>query len=112
MYRKTGDPVSNAPFLEQTSNWTPLIDLIGKDHAEAFMLVGNCGDIMIYKHHRTRRFINIQVATGQTYCQNGDQVYLPIDPEVAIASALGLRSAKRGETDYRILLTSELKRKR
>ena len=80
--------MATSSFPTQTSNWTPLIDLVGRDLAQAFMFVGNFGDIMIYKHCTTRRYLNVHISTGQTYLYNGDQGYLPIAPEVAIAKAL------------------------
>jgi len=87
-------------FPTQTSNWTPLIDLVGRDFAQAFMFVGNFGDIMIYRHCTTRCYLNVHISTGQTYRYCGDQCYLPIAPEMAIANALGqcVCAEGKGET--------------
>src|ERR1035438_10047296 len=74
-------------FPVQTSNWTLLIDLIGKEPARGFVFVGNFGDIMVYRHHMTRQYLNIHISTGQTFEYAGDLGYLPITKEMAIASA-------------------------
>ena len=81
--------VAPPSFPAQTSNWTPLIGLVGKELAQAFSFVGNVGEIMVYKHSITRRYLNIHISTGRTYRYGSDQGYVPVAPEVAIASALG-----------------------
>ncbi len=78
-------------FLAQTSNWAPLIDLVGEQRAQAFSFVGNDGEIMVYKHYMTHRLLNVHMYTRQTFRFVGDQGYVPIPPEVAIASAFGPR---------------------
>ena len=81
-------PMATPIFPPQISNWTPLIDLVGRDLTQASIFVGNFGDIMIYKHCITRRYLNVHISTGQTYRCSGDRDYLPVAPEVAIANAL------------------------
>jgi hypothetical protein len=88
--------MSTPPFPTQTSNWTPLINLVGRNLAQDFMFVGNFGEIMIYRHRTTRCYLNVHISTGQTYRYNCDQGYLPIAPKVAIARALR-HGCERGE---------------
>jgi hypothetical protein len=82
--------MESASFPPQISNWTPLIDLVGKDLAQDFMFVGNAGNIMVYKHCMTRRHLNIHISTGQTYRYDCDCGYISIVPEVAVASVIWL----------------------
>jgi|SRR5579859_1642699 len=79
----------------QTSNWTPLINLVGRNQAQAFMFVGNAGEIMVYKHCTTRRYLNIHILSGQTCRYEAEHGYVPISPEAAIASATGHGATRR-----------------
>jgi hypothetical protein len=88
-FRRKVNRMATSAFVTQTSNWTPLKELVGEDLVQDFMFVGDDSDIMIYKHYMTRHYLNIHVSTGQTYRYGGDRGYLPMAPEVAIASALG-----------------------
>ena len=51
----------------QTSNWTPLVNLVGEKLAADFMFMGACEGLNLYKHVNTRRYLNIDCSTGQTF---------------------------------------------
>ena len=49
------------------SNWTPLIELVGEKCAADFMFMGDADNLNLYKHRNTRRYLNIDRITLQTY---------------------------------------------
>ena len=80
-----GTPPTKHP---QTSNWAPLIKLVGERHASDFMLMNSTGDIIHYKHVNTRRYLNIHRVTGETYKHTAGEVpsgYEPIPTDQALA---------------------------
>jgi hypothetical protein len=48
-------------------DWRPLENAIPPDYAEDFMFMGKAGDIVLYKHRLTRRYLNIDAVTGKFY---------------------------------------------
>jgi hypothetical protein len=54
------------------------------------MFMGSAGGIVLYKHHDTRRYLNIEAATGRFYRYvNGD--YAEISREEALEHVYGSR---------------------
>jgi hypothetical protein len=52
------------------------------------MFMGKAGDIVLYKHSLTRRYLNIDAVTGKFYrCANGE--YIEIDRRQALDSVYG-----------------------
>ena len=49
------------------SNWTPLIELVGEKCSANFMFMGDADNLNLYKHVNTRRYLNIDRVTLQTY---------------------------------------------
>ena len=66
-------------------DWRPLERAIPSDYAEDFMFMGKAGDIVLYKHRLTRRYLNIAAVTGKFYrYANGE--YVEIDRRQAFDS--------------------------
>lgn len=59
--------LNRPPILKPTSNWDPLIKLVGEVQADDYMLMGSTGDVIHFKHRMTRRYLNIHRVTGETY---------------------------------------------
>ena len=66
-------------------DWRALENAIPSDYAEDFMFMGKAGDIVLYKHRLTRRYLNIDAITGKFYRYvNGE--YIEIDRRQAFDS--------------------------
>ena len=52
------------------------------------MYMGKAGDIVLYKHRLTRRYLNIAAATGRFY-RYADREYVEIDRRQAFDSVYG-----------------------
>ena len=69
-------------------DWRPLENAIPPEYCEDFMFMGSAGGIVLYKHRDTRRYLNIDAATGRFYrYANGD--YIETDREQAIEYVYG-----------------------
>jgi hypothetical protein len=73
-------------FLEP--DWLPLEAVLPVNDCADFMYMGHEGDLVLYKHRDTRRYLNIDSATGLFYRYTGSG-YVEIDRESAIAHAQG-----------------------
>jgi hypothetical protein len=69
-------------------DWRPLENAIPSDYAEDFMFMGKAGDIVLYKHRLTRRYLNIDAVTGKFYRYAIDK-YVEIDRRQAFDSVYG-----------------------
>ncbi len=56
-------------------NWTPLELLLPASELENFMYMGRAGEIELYKHWLTRRYLNIS-ADGQRFYRYSDETYV------------------------------------
>jgi hypothetical protein len=65
-------------------NWTPLEAIIPFAELETFMYMGNTGEIELYKHRFTRRYLNIS-RDAQSFYQYRDGGYVEIAREAALA---------------------------
>jgi len=64
------------------SDWQFLEQLLGPERCSDFMFMGRSGDLCLYKHIHTRRYLNIAPDGGCfRYTRTG---YLPTDREEAI----------------------------
>ena len=87
----TGFEMADAIFGALTkpapvSNWTPLVNLVGAREAGDFMFMGTDGDLMLYKHVNTRRYLNINRISGRTFqFVNCPQGYKAIPTDEALA---------------------------
>jgi hypothetical protein len=64
-------------------NWTPLELVLPACELENYMYMGRAGEIELYKHWLTRRYLNIS-ADGQRFYRYSDGMYV----EVSQISAL------------------------
>ena len=64
-------------------NWTPLERALPVCELENFMYMGRAGEIELYKHRFTRRYLNIS-ADGRRFYRYSDGMYV----EVSQTSAL------------------------
>ena len=70
-------------------DWQPLENAIPSDYAEDFMFMGKAGDIVLYKHRLTRRYLNIDAVTGRFY-RYADGEYVEIDRRQAFDSVYAI----------------------
>jgi len=70
-----------------SADWTPLEQMLGPTLCEKFMFMGRAGELYLYKHVDTRRYLNLNV-DGQCfrYTENG---YVPEEHEKAITHVFG-----------------------
>jgi hypothetical protein len=72
-----------APITVGEPNWAPLELVLPAWELENFMYMGRAGEIELYKHRSTRRYLNIS-ADGRRFYRNSDGMYV----EVSQSSAL------------------------
>ena len=66
-----------------TSDWAPLERVLGPQLCECFMFMGRSGELYLYKHIDTRRYLNLD-AEGRCFRYTGNE-YAPEDMRRAIA---------------------------
>jgi hypothetical protein len=64
-------------------NWAPLELVLPARELEDFMYMGRSGEIELYKHWLTRRYLNIS-ADGQRFYRYFDGTYVEITKGVAL----------------------------
>jgi hypothetical protein len=64
-------------------NWAPLEATLPASELESFMYMGNAGEIELYKHRFTRRYLNI-AHDAQTFYQYLDGEYVEITRDAAL----------------------------
>ena len=64
-------------------NWTPLELHIPPCELENFMYIGRAGEIELYKHCLTRRYLNIS-EDGQRFYRYSDGAYVEVAKDVAL----------------------------
>ena len=69
-------------------DWRPLESAMPPEFYEDFMFMGKAGDIVLYKHRLTRRYLNINSVTGKFYRYSNDD-YVEIDLRQAFDSVYG-----------------------
>ncbi len=72
-----------APITVGEPNWAPLELVLPAWELENFMYMGRAGEIELYKHWSTRRYLNI-CADGRRFYRYSDGMYV----EVSQSSAL------------------------
>jgi hypothetical protein len=70
-----------------SSEWTPLEQMLGPELCEQFMYMGRSGEIYLYKHIDTRRYLNLDAA-GQCFRYTGNG-YEPEELAKAVAHVFG-----------------------
>lgn len=71
------------PIVVGEPNWRPLEMVLTPGHCEEFMYMGRTGEIELYKHRWTRRYLNISTDGQRFYRSVGDS-YI----EIARAEAI------------------------
>jgi hypothetical protein len=66
-----------------TSDWAPLELVLGPQLCECFMFMGRSGELYLYKHIDTRRYLNLD-AQGRSFRYTGSR-YEPQESRKAIA---------------------------
>jgi hypothetical protein len=66
-----------------TSDWAPLERVLGPQLCECFMFMGRSGELYLYKHIDTRRYLNLDTQ-GRCFRYTGNE-YAPEDLRRAIA---------------------------
>jgi hypothetical protein len=70
-------------------DWRPLESAMPPEFCEDFMFMGKAGEIILYKHRITRRYLNIDAVTGKFYRYiNGE--YIEIDQRQAFDSVYAI----------------------
>jgi hypothetical protein len=69
-------------------DWRPLENAMPPEYCEDYMYMGKAGDIVLYKHRITRRYLNIDVVTGKFY-RYTDGKYIEIYRRQAFDSVYG-----------------------
>jgi hypothetical protein len=64
-------------------NWAPLEQALPACELENFMHMGRVGEIELYKHWLTRRYLNISV-DGQRFYRYADGTYVEVTKAVAL----------------------------
>lgn len=64
-------------------NWAPLEAVVALGELSDFMYMGNAGEIELYKHRLTRRYLNIS-RDAQTFYRYLDGGYIEIAREAAL----------------------------
>ena len=70
-------------------DWRPLERSLPSEFCEDFMFMGKAGDIVLYKHRITRRYLNISAATGKFY-RYANREYVEIDRRQALDSVYAI----------------------
>jgi len=76
------DPIQAAITVGEP-NWTPLELAVPACELENFMYMGRAGEIELYKHHVTRRYLNIE-RNSQKFYRYLDGKYVEITREAAL----------------------------
>ena len=71
------------PIVVGKPNWRPLEVVLTPSDCEEFMYMGRAGEIELYKHRWTRRYLNISSGGEHFYRLAGDS-YIEISRDEAI----------------------------
>ena len=71
------------PIVVGEPNWRPLEMVLTQGDCEDFMYMGRAGEIELFKHRWTRRYLNISSNGGRFYRPVGDS-YIEISRAEAI----------------------------
>ncbi len=75
--------IERNPIIVGEPNWRPLEMVLTRSDCEGFMYMGRVGEIELYKHRSTRRYLNISLDGRRFYRSVGDS-YI----EIATAEAI------------------------
>jgi hypothetical protein len=75
--------IDDNPIVVGEPNWRPLEITLAPLNCEDFMYMGRTGEIELYKHRWTRRYLNISSDAGRFY-RLGGNVYIEASRREAI----------------------------
>ena len=75
--------ISRNPIIVGGPNWRPLETVLTPSQCEDFMYMGRAGEIELYKHRWSRRYLNISPDGGRFYRLVGS-AYIEMSREEAI----------------------------
>lgn len=75
--------IERNPIIVGEPNWRPLEMVLTQSGCEGFMYMGRTGEIELYKHRWTRRYLNISL-DGQRFYRSAEDSYI----EIARAEAI------------------------
>ncbi|MGB0124399.1 MAG: hypothetical protein WA419_16620 [Silvibacterium sp.] len=64
-------PANNVTITVGEPNWAPLELVLTRKECAAYMYMGRAGDIELYKHRVTRRYLNISMDGRSFYLYAG-----------------------------------------
>lgn len=76
-------PLIQAPITVGEPNWVPLEQTVPASELDNFMYMGRAGEIELYKHRFTRRYLNIG-RNAQSFYQYLDGGYVEITKAAAL----------------------------
>jgi len=65
-------PTSKFSITVGAPNWTPLERVLPPDECVNYMYMGRAGEIELYKHRHTRRYLNIGLNGTSFYLYSGE----------------------------------------
>ena len=77
------NPDSRWPLTVGEPNWAPLESALPREECEEYMYMGRAGEIELYKHRWTRRYLNIS-SDGQTFYRYSGDEYIEVERAVAL----------------------------
>lgn len=79
---------NQVPVTVGEPNWTPLERTVPASELDSFMYMGRAGDIELYKHRLTRRYLNIG-RNSQRFYRYLDGKYVEITQAAALEHVRG-----------------------
>ena len=76
-------PFDHGPVAVDKPNWSPLEMLLSPSECEDYMYMGLAGDIELYKHRWTRRYLNIS-SDGRCFYRLANATYIEISKHESI----------------------------
>jgi hypothetical protein len=64
-------------------NWAPLESVLSREESADYMYMGRVGHLELYKHHETRRYLNISADGSRFYLYREGQ-YVEVTRAVAL----------------------------
>lgn len=74
---------TNIPISVEEPNWEPLERVLPIHQCSDFMYMGRAGEIELYKHYMTRRYLNI-ARNSQTFYRHSEGTYIEISHAEAL----------------------------
>ena len=79
---------NQVPIIVGEPNWAPLELAVPANELDNYMYMGRAGEVELYKHRLTRRYLNIG-RNSQSFYQYLDGRYIEITQAAALEHVLG-----------------------